>query len=165
MPFERFGKIVLAEIAVRGECSEQIVIQRGETVEIEFVCRGILRACIGEIGLRAGQSVIPALIEDVDSISQRTFFRLKIPGLGFLFVAVGPVVVQTMSNALVNGGDGHHVGFSPLPTEIACLEFEQFQSVELHHRLFDAEGFAKDRSGFDGDEDHGSRVFAFGEFV
>lgn len=162
MPFERLGQVLIAQVTVRRQGREQIVIQRSETVEVELVRRGVLRAgvrwivrvvvVVGGVGVRRGLTMVAALIEDVDFISKRAFLRLEIPRLRFLLVAVRPVVVETVPNALVDGRDGHHVRLAPLPAEIARLQFEQLQRVELHHRLLDAERLAKDGRGLDGDE-------------
>ena len=86
MPFEGFGQIVIAEAMIGRECREQIVVQRRETLEVEVMRRGILRARIGRlIRLRDERAMVPTLIEDVDLVSQRSFLRLKIPRLTLLF--------------------------------------------------------------------------------
>ena len=77
---------MIAEALIGRECREQIVVQRCETLEIEIMRRDILRAGIGRlIRLRDERTVIPTLVEDIDLVAQRSFFRLKIPRLTLLF--------------------------------------------------------------------------------
>ena len=65
-----------------------------------------------------------------------------------LTIAVRPIIVEPMPHALVDSRNSHHVGFSPLPTEISRLQLQQFQGVELHHCLLDTQRFTEDRGGF-----------------
>ena len=50
-------------------------------------------------------------------------------------VAIRPVIREPMPNFLVDGAHSFHVALAPLPPEILRLHLEQFQDVQLHHRV------------------------------
>ncbi len=61
-------------------------------------------------------------------------------------VPIRPVVIEPMSDFLVDGRHGFHVTLSPLAAEILGLYLEKFEDVELHHGLFNLERSLEDRS-------------------
>lgn len=63
-----------------------------------------------------------------------------------LTVSIRPVVIQAMSNFLVDGRHGLHVAFPPLPPQVFGLHFEQFENIKLHHGLLDLQRPLQDGS-------------------
>ncbi len=61
-------------------------------------------------------------------------------------IPIRPVVIEPMSDFLVDGRHGFHVTLSPLAAEILGLYLEKFEDVELHHGLFNLERSLEDRS-------------------
>ncbi len=54
-----------------------------------------------------------------------------------LTVAVRPVVVEPMSDLLVDGRHGLHVALPPLSSQVFSLHFEELEDIKLHHGLLD----------------------------
>ncbi len=68
-----------------------------------------------------------------------------------LTVSERPVVGETMANFLVDGRDDRHVTLAPLAPEVAALQLQQFQHVELQHRVTNTQSALEDRRRFEYD--------------
>ena len=69
-----------------------------------------------------------------------------------LAVAIGPVVVEAMTNFLIDGAHRLHVGFAPLTAQIFGLHLQQLQHVQLQQSVLDLQGPLQDRRRFKDDQ-------------
>lgn len=65
-----------------------------------------------------------------------------------LTVSVRPIVVEPMSDLLVDGRHGLHVALPPLASQVFGLHLEQLEDVQLHHGLLDLQRPLQDGSRF-----------------
>ena len=52
-----------------------------------------------------------------------------------LTIAEGPVIHEPMSDLLIDGADGAHVGLPPLAAHVLGLHLEQLQRVHLQRAV------------------------------
>lgn len=88
-------------------------------------------------------------------VSGLTFYiesaYLEVPGPGIHIIPKGPIVVEAMTNFLVDGAHGLHIRLPPLATKVLGLHFEQLEHVELHECMPNLQSFLQNRGRFEDD--------------
>lgn len=52
-----------------------------------------------------------------------------------LTIPIGPVIIEPVTDLLVNGRHGLHVTLPPLAAQVLGLDLEQLEDIKLHHGL------------------------------
>ena len=105
------------------------------------------------------------VVELLNGGSQGELLVLVVARLGGQVVAVGPVVVEIVPHAVVDGGHRLHVAPPPVASEVLGLRLEQLQDVQLEEGVPHLEGPLQDRSGAEHDHDHRATVLPLRELL